>query len=374
MYRGISRGTTPLVLSTFACFLGTGATLAVLPLHVLNVLNAGGFLLGLVLGIFSFAALIGRLLGGWCADVMGRPRTAYFSLLAVSATAFLLCLPLTTFELLMVRFFQGLTQGALSVAVITWMMDISNDGDRAMSLTFVGAGVWGGTTLGVLVGGLANSLSFSGLISGLSALIMIPTLRFATAPPSLVFERIKRTFLPKSTLVPSSIFALGTCAYSAIAGFVVLHMNSQNASGVVVLTTFSFIVLFGRFLVVPLASHFGLQRSVRLALISATIGLVIVAYSTTTSWGVAGVFLIAIAHSTLWPALGSLVASRASNEERGSALGFMTGMYDAAVGISSFFFGLLADHYNTKIVFLVATLFMMVGIVFDSAFSKKPFK
>jgi predicted MFS family arabinose efflux permease len=64
-------------------------------------------------------------------------------------------------------------------------------------------------------------------------------------------------------------------------------------------------------------------------------GLVLIAFSNSTWQGVIGVIAIGTAHSVLWPALASVVGSRVSTEERGAAVGFMTGLYDIAVGVSS---------------------------------------
>ena len=364
---GLSKQTAPLVLASFSCFLGTGAVLSILPLHLLNVLHASGLRLGLVLGIYPFAALVGRLLGGWSADIFGRRRTVTVGLFGACASAFLLLFPLTTLELFGVRLLQGLCQGALSVAVVTWMMDISKADDRAYSLSIVGAGVWGGTAIGVLLGGLMNSLHFSGLLAGIG----IPALGLAEKPPVILVEKSTRKFIPTSALVPGITFGLGAVGYSAIASFVVLHMNLQGASGVTVLTTFSFTVLFSRFLVVPLATRIGLQRAVRPAFVLATIGLVIISLAHTTLWGVIGVLCVAIAHSGLWPALGSLVATRASNEERGSAMGLMTGLFDIAVGLSSLVFGIMATRVGTQMIFIVATGFVLFAIIFDAIFSKR---
>jgi MFS family permease len=368
---GVTKRTAPLVFASFSCFLGTGAVLSILPLHLLHVLHASGFVLGSVLGVYPFAALLGRLLGGWTADNFGRRKTVTVGLSGACISAFVLLLPLTTLELFVVRFSQGLCQGALSVAVVTWMMDISKEDERAYSLAVIGAGVWGGTTIGVLLGGLMNSIHLSGLIAALSALIGIPGLRFAEAPPSIIVEKSNRRLLPKTVWVPGITFALGAVAYSAIAGFVVLHMNSRGASGVTVLTIFSLTVLFGRFIVVPMATRFGLQRSVRPAFLLAVIGLIVITAAHSTFLGIVGVALVALAHSGLWPALGSLVATRASDEERGSAMGLMTGLYDVAVGLSSLFFGIMATRVGTQMVFIVATGFVLMAIIFDTLFSKR---
>lgn len=361
----------PIIFAQFAGFMGTGTILPVLPVHLVNDLQTKGLVLGLILGIFPFAALGGRFIGGWSTDVKGRRQTFTFCLLGVSLAGFLLVLPLGPIALFVVRLVQGFFQGAASVAAVTWMMDVSNDTERPHSIAMIGAGVWGGTTLGVMVGGFINSLPICGLVAGAITLLGIPALKLANNPAIRVVENQKRTFMPKASIVPGTTFGLGATAYSAVIGFLVLHLNSNKANGVLALTFFTGTVLIGRFVVVPIATRFGLQRSVKPVLLMSSIGLILVAFSTSTWQGILGVIAIGLAHSVLWPALASVVGSRVSTEERGAAVGFMTALYDIAVGVSSVIYGLLATHASTKIVFLIASAFVICGIIFDSMFANK---
>jgi MFS family permease len=327
--------------------------------------------LGLILGIFPFAALGGRFIGGWSTDVKGRRQTVIFCLLGVSLAGFLLILPLGPIALFIVRLVQGFFQGAASVAAVTWIMDVSNDKERPHSLAMIGAGVWGGTTLGVMLGGFINSLPMCGLVAGVITLLGIPALKGTNNPEIRVTGNKKRTFMPKASIIPGTTFGLGATAYSAVIGFLVLHLNDNKANGVLALTFFTGTVLVGRFVVVPIATRFGLQRSVKPVLFISSMGLVLIAFATSTWQGVLGVIAIGIAHSVLWPALASVVGNRVSTEERGAAVGFMTGLYDIAVGISSVIYGLLATHTSTKFVFLIASIFVICAIIFDSVFADK---
>ena len=361
----------PIIFAQFVGFMGTGTILPVLPVHLVNDLQTKGLVLGLILGVFPFAALGGRFIGGWSTDVKGRRQTLTFCLLGVSLAGFLLLLPLGPIPLFEVRLVQGFFQGSASVAAVTWMMDISSDSERPHSLAMIGAGVWGGTTIGVMVGGFINSLPMCGLVAGVITLLGIPALKFSNNPEIKTGSNQKRTFMPKASIVPGTTFGLGATAYSAVIGFLVLHLNSNKANGVLALTFFTGTVLVGRFVVVPFATRFGLQRSVKPVLLISSMGLVLIAFSNSTWQGVIGVIAIGTAHSVLWPALASVVGSRVSTEERGAAVGFMTGLYDIAVGVSSVIYGLLATHAGTKFVFLIASTFVICGIIFDSIFADK---
>lgn len=84
-----------------------------------------------------------------------------------------------------------------------------------------------------------------------------------------------------------------------------------------------------------------------------------------------GVVLVAIAHSVLWPALGSLVAGNVSNQKRGAAIGFMTAIYDIGTGLASILFGVMATRVGTSDVFLVASGFVIFAALFDAFFAPR---
>lgn len=235
----------------------------------------------------------------------------------------------------------------------------------------IGTGVWGGTTLGVLIGGILNSLTATGLLAGAITLLGIPALRLSNSPAISTSGDKKRIFMPRASIVPGTTFGLGATAYSAVVGFLVLHLNSNGTNGVVALTIFTATVLVGRFVVVPIATKYGLQRSIRPVLFISTIGLVVIAFSKSTLLGILGVICIGIAHSVLWPALGSVVGRRVGAEARGAAVGFMTALYDIAVGITSIIYGLVATYSSTKEVFLIAAALVICAIIFDAIFADK---
>ncbi len=367
----LPKRSAPLILAQFVGYMGTGAVMPVLPVHLVTNLQTRGLMLGLILGIFPFAALVGRFLGGWSTDVRGRRQTLTICLIGVAVAGFLLALPLTATQLFAVRLLQGFFQGAASVAAITWMMDISSDKERPHSIAMIGTGVWGGTTLGVLIGGILNSLTATGLLAGAITLLGIPALRLSNSPAISTSGDKKRIFMPRASIVPGTTFGLGATAYSAVVGFLVLHLNSNGTNGVVALTIFTATVLVGRFVVVPIATKYGLQRSIRPVLFISTIGLVVIAFSKSTLLGILGVICIGIAHSVLWPALGSVVGRRVGAEARGAAVGFMTALYDIAVGITSIIYGLVATYSSTKEVFLIAAALVICAIIFDAIFADK---
>ncbi len=370
---GVPVRALPLVAAQFSCFVGVGAILPVLPVHLVDRLHATGLQLGLVLSVYPFAALVGRFIGA-ASDRRGRRPTLVVGLVASSVAGFLLVLPLDASGLAAARILHGLGQAVVAVAAVTWLMDITEPKRRAESLALIGAGVWGGTTLGTLAGGLLGSLWSVGLFAGVAALLGLPALRWTARPPALTRQQGRPVLVPREALVPGFTFGLGSVGYAAVIGFVVLHLNGRSASGTVVLSVFTATVLVGRFVVVPLVVRYGLVRSLRPALVVTAAGLVVLATAPATAVAVVGAMLVAAGHSALWPALGAVGAGRVPVEQRGAAIGAMVAFYDVFVGISSLLFALWATGSGlwtgTGRIFLAAAVVVLVAVVFDAAFGR----
>lgn len=360
----------PLVAAQFSCFVGVGAVLPVLPVHLVDRLQVSGATLGLVLSVYPFAALGGRFVGGVAADRRGRMPTVVVGLVACSVAGFLLLLPLGAPALAAVRILHGLGQAMVAVAAVTWLMDITEPQRRAESLALIGAGVWGGTTLGTLAGALLGSLWAAGLFAGAAALLGLPALRWTERPPAVRRPGGRPILMPREALVPGITFGLGSAGYAAVIGFVVLHLNGRDAGGTVALTVFSATVLIGRFVVVPLVVRYGLVRSLRPALVVTATGLVVLATAPGTAVAVLGAVLVAAGHSALWPALGAVAAGRVPAEKRGATIGSMVAFYDIFVAVSSLLFALLVTGSGvwtgTGRIFLVAAAVVLAAAAFDA--------
>lgn len=371
---GVPVRALPLVAAQFSCFVGVGAILPVLPVHLVHDLHASGPELGLVLSVYPFAALAGRFIGGVAADRRGRAPTLVVGLVACSIAGFLLALPLDAGALAGVRILHGLGQAMVAVAAVTWLMDITEPGRRAESLALIGAGVWGGTTLGTLAGGMLGSLWAAGVFAGLAALLGFPALRWTQRAPAVPRQEGRPTLVPREALVPGVIFGLGSAGYAAVVGFVVLHLNGRGASGTAVLSVFTATVLVGRFAVVPVVVRYGLTRSLRPALVVTAAGLVVLATASGTGVAVVGAVLVAAGHSALWPALGAVGSGRVPAEKRGAAIGAMVAFYDSFVAVSSLLFALLATGAGTWTgtgrIFLVAAACVLVGAAIATAFGR----
>ena len=355
-----------LVLSAIGllCFVGVGSALPVLPIYLTRTLDTSGLELGIVLGLFPFAALAGRFIAGRLADRRGRLLTLQIGLAGTVAAGLLLALPLPLAGLAVARVVHGLAEALVYTASAAWVIDSTEARDRPRALALLGTGIWGGNSIGALLGGLLGSLVGVGLLTAGLGLLAAGLSRFAGTAPAVVADpdtSRRPSLLPRPAIVPGVSLALGNVGYAAIAGFLVLHLVDRGASGTIALAAFAATVVVGRLAVVPLATKVGLLRSLPWALVLMAAGLVVVSDTSSTLVAVLAMVAVALGYCLPLPALATLVAEQVRPSERGAGIGALTAFYDVSVGLSSLLFGVLLAHGGTTTIFRVAAGAVLVA-------------
>ena len=349
--RGAAR-TWPVLALVLLFFLGVGATLPALPAAVRDAGGSGGAL-GLVLGVFPFAALAGRLVAGRATDRGGRVLTLRAGLVVTLAAGSLFSLPLPVPGLVAGRVLHGLADALVYTAASAWVLDRTPAARRPQALSLLGAGIWGGYALGPLVGA-ALGLRTVGLVVVATALVgLLLTVRMPDAPALGEPASGLRALLPAGVAVPGLALGLGNLGYAAMVGFLVVHLDDQGGRGAVALTAFSVAVLLGRLVVVPLAARLGILRTLPYGLVAMAAGLLVIASTGSTSVAATAAAVVGLGYCLPFPALATLVAGRVSASERGAALGALTAFYDVFVGVGSIVAGLLAAQAGTGSVFVL---------------------
>ena len=265
--------TWPVLVLVLLFFLGVGATLPALPAAVREA-GAGGSALGLVLGVFPFAALAGRLVAGRATDRGGRVLTLRAGLVVTLVAGALFALPLPV-EGLVARAGAARTgrrprlHGGLGVGARPDARGPPSAGPVAARRRHLGrvrarpAGRRGARPARRRPGGAARPAW-----SACSSPRARRTPRSTGEPaPGL------RALLPRGVALPGTALGLGNLGYAAMVGFLVVHLDDQGGRGAVALTAFSVAVLLGRLVVVPLAARLGILRTLPYGLVAMAAGL-----------------------------------------------------------------------------------------------------
>ena len=179
MVAGFSRLFWIVVGSTFLGFVGIGAIVPLLGPYVKRDLGQSDVVVGFAIGIFSVVALTSRLLAGPITDRRGRKPAlmAGLALCSVSGLAYLL--PLGIVAVFAGRILQGLGEAFLFVSAAAWAVESAPEGRKAQALGFLGAGVWGGLSVGPAIGSLLGSFENAALVLVLTPIPAVLALRGA---------------------------------------------------------------------------------------------------------------------------------------------------------------------------------------------------
>src|SRR3954453_17563762 len=150
--RGFSAQFWALVGATFLGFLGIGTVLPLLAPHIRYDLGGAGQDGGRGIGIFSFVALLGRLIAGPLADRRGRKISFLAGLVCCAAAGMIYLLPLGMAGAYLARIFQGMGEAFLYTGAAAWVVELAGIERSAQALGYLSSGIWGGISAGPVVG------------------------------------------------------------------------------------------------------------------------------------------------------------------------------------------------------------------------------
>lgn len=367
--------TWPLLAVLLLFFAGAGASLPALPAAVREA-GAGPTSLGVVLGLFPFAALAGRLVAGRLTDRRGRVLTLRLGLVLTAAAGLVFALDGLVVDSSVAaigaaRALHGLADALLYTAASAYVLDRTAVDRRPQALSLLGAAIWAGYALGPLAGAVLDLRQVGLVITG-GALLGVAVSR------GLVESRVDgprvtgaRALLPRGVALPGVTLGLGNLGYAALVGFLVVHLDDQGGNGAVALTCFSVAVLTGRLVVVPLAARLGIMTTLPYAMVVMALGLVVIGGTASTMVAGVAAAVVGLGYCLPFPALASLVAGRVPASQRGAAIGALVAFYDVFVGIGSVVGGLVAARSGTDAVFVLAAVGVLSAAAVNVVLSRQ---
>src|SRR4051812_19941663 len=351
-----------IVGAAFVGMLGFGAVIPILPIYLHEGVGASTFVTGLVIGLASAFALLGRLFAGKLADSRGR-RTALLTGMSFCVGAGILYLPIFgPWGLGPARVLHGLGEGFFITASVAWVVDIAPADRRAQAMGILSSGIWGGVSVGPAIGQALGSLPKVGLFLTASSLAVLAFMFFTDEDLRPHAVEPSRWF-PPAVLLPGLILGCGNVTYAAMSGFLVLLLRERGHDSRWAFPAFPFAVLFGRFAFGGMPDGMGPRRSLLIGYAFFAVGLIAIALGHNAWFDVPASLVIGIGYAFPWPALALIVVNRVRASERASALGALTAFYDAFVAVSSAIAGAVAGHFGLTAVFWFAFLCMCGGVV-----------
>jgi MFS family permease len=325
--------------ATLTAFLAVGAVLPVLPRYVTGPLAGGDVEVGLVTGAFAITAVIGRPIGGRIADRRGRRLIVVAGLLITALAGLLLFLPFGVTGLVVSRLVVGVGTGWVFTAGLAWTVDLAPVARRGEAIGTYGLGVWGGLSIGPLIGELLLAAGSYEAVWAFSALAPLAGAAIARAVPDrkgAPDDGGPRTLLPRAAVGPGVALLLSSLGYATLAGFVVLHLDELGAgNGAAVFTAFATTVVVVRLALARLPDRLGPRRTATAAAAAQAVGLTLVAVTGGLAVALAGAIVMGAGFSLLFPSLALLVVERVDAAQRGAAMGAFSAFFDVGIGVGA---------------------------------------
>jgi len=346
-----------IVGAAFVGMLGFGAVIPMLPVYLHEQAGASTFLTGLLVGMSSAFALLGRLLGGKTADRKGR-RIALLLGMGFCAVAGVLYLPMFGLAALAAgRVLHGLGEGFFVTAAVAWAVDVAPENRRAQTLGFLSSGIWGGVSIGPAIGQALGTMARVALFltaSSIAVLVIVFVMDELPRP----HEHVRSRWFPPPVLLPGIMLGLGNVTYAAMAGFLILLLHARGHGSAWAFSAFAVAVLFGRAAFGGLPDRMGPKRSLLAGYVCLALGLIAFVSNVRPQFDVPAALLVGLGYSFPWPALASVVVGQVPISERASALGALNAFYDLFVAGSSAVAGAAAGRWG-----FTAPFWMALGCV-----------
>ena len=346
--------------ATFCGLVAVGSVLPVLPRYIHGPLDSGNLAVGIVVGSYAVTGLLLRPVAGRIADTRGRRPTVVAGALLVALSGLLYLPSLGIAGLVVARLILGAGEGAVYTAGSAWIVDLAPEERRGRVLGLYGLAVWGGLSIGPLLGELLlNAGGYTAVWISAAALPVLGALIAVSARDPFVplAHAEPHPLIAPEAVGPGFAIALASFGYAAVATFIVLHLEARGIGhGATVFAAFAAMIVLTRLVVGDLPDRVGAAPVAIAATLGEACGLLLIAVAQSLPVALAGGLAMGAAFSLLNPSLMLIALGRVSQRARGAAMGTYTAFFDAGVGLGAPLAGLVAAlaDYEAAFVFAAA--------------------
>jgi MFS family permease len=357
-------------LANFFIFLGFQMTLPTLPLFV-KELGGSDQLIGIIIGVFTFSALLFRPYAGRALETRGRRFVYMFGLgifiLSVGTMGFITSI----IFLIAIRVIQGIGWGFSTTATGTIATDIIPPKRRGEGMGYFGLSGNIALAFGPALGlTLVGKISFTSLFLicaslGLVAFLLSSTIRYKQVEKSPVkTTTVKFDIFEKTALQPSLLLFFITVTFGGIATFLPVYTIEKSVAGIE-----SYFLVYALFLMISrtfagkIYDKKGHVYVFPPGAILIIIAMFLLAWLPNTAILFIAAGLYGLGFGSIQPALQAWAVDKAANNRRGMANATFFSFFDIGVGIGAILFGQLAFMYGYPSIYLTSAGSVFLSLV-----------
>ncbi|MGM0941515.1 MAG: MFS transporter [Bacillota bacterium] len=357
-------------LANFFIFLGFQMTLPTLPLFV-KELGGSDQLIGIIVGIFTFSALLMRPYAGHALESRGRRFVYMFGLgvfvLSVGSFAFVTSIAF----LLMMRIVQGIGWGFSTTATGTIATDLIPPKRRGEGMGYFGLSgniaLAFGPSLGLT---LVDVITFPQLFlicasGGLIAFILSSTIRYKKVDQSEhKTVAVKFDIFEKTAIQPSMLLFFITFTFGGIATFLPLHAAEKSVAGIE-----SYFLVYAIFLMISrtFAGKVYDRKGHLYVFLPGTVlifgAMLLLAWLPNTAVMLIAAGMYGLGFGSVQPALQAWAVENAPGNRKGMANATFFSFFDLGIGLGAIIFGQIAFVFNYSFIYVTAAGSVSLSII-----------
>ncbi len=342
----------------------------ILPLYITGPLGGSEEQVGLIIGAFSFTAVLMRPIAGFLLDRHGRRKW----LLSASA---LFCVLMFSYlfardwaSLLVCRLLHGLSWGMVGVAAATVAADIIPPARRGTGIGYYGISMPLALSIGpmlgffLLAGHRFNRLFIVAGMLAITAFTLFSLIRMPLIHRSRSRFSLNNIFEPKVLHLFFFMFLL-CIGYGGIIAFASLHSQQVGMeSGAAFFTLYAIGSLFCRVGAGAMYDRSGPILSVTLGLTILIGGWVCLAAWPSPAGVMLGGLLLGVGFGLLMATYQTMAMDMVEPEHRATANGTIFSAYDVGITIGAMGLGVVAGNMGIRAVFLLSGALTMCAAIY----------
>lgn len=357
-------------LANFFIFLGFQMTLPTIPLFV-KELGGSDQIIGLVVGVFTFSALLFRPYAGHSLESKGR-RFVYMvglGLFALSVGSFAFATSIAF--LIMMRVVQGVGFGFSTTATGTIATDLIPPERRGEGMGYFGLSGNLALALGPALGlTLVGIISFKALFlicaaSAMIAFILSSTIKYREVEQSPhKSTTVKFDIFEKTAIQPSLLLFFITFTFGGIASFLPLHAAERDVVGIeTYFFVYAIFLMISRTFAGKIYDQKGHTYVFPPGVLLIFSAMLLLTWLPNMTILLIAAALYGLGFGTVQPALQAWAVDKAPANRKGMANATFFSFFDLGVGLGAIIFGWIAFHLGYSFIYITAAGSVMVSFL-----------
>ena len=371
-----------LCASNFLFFMSFFLLLPTLPVYLVENLKASEDQVGLIMGIFTIAAVFARPMTGYLMDLKNQKALFIIAIIIFVVATFGYLIAQTVLFIFLIRFIYGFGFGMSTTAGGTMAAEWIPEDRRGEGLGYYGTFIMVAMSVGPIVGvNIASHTSYQGMfwfcfalsIIGLIMASLLPNYKSTQKNTKEVRkfsiknkEDVNYWFnelIEKNALPVSAAMMMIAIVFGGVISFVSLYAKELGDASIAgtYFTLYAIAIVISR----PFAGKWFDQKGPNLLVLLGTlfyfVGMILLGFAW-NSWMVYGAALvIGSGYGILQPSYQALSIQVSPEHRRGAATATFFTLFDIGVGFGSFFLGWVVVQIGYGNMFLFSSLFLILS-------------